>query len=217
MDEEYDLIQSESNGVIEQSQRINIENQEDLVVANNFLGQIKDMSKKIKEYWELPKKAASEAHKDICKKEKEMLEPLQDSEKIIKQKMSDYREKIRLIAEQEEQRQKEERQKLIEAELKRAEDFSQKGDALQAEIAINNAILIQNADVNTGVENEKVEGLSFRKDYEILVVDETKVPSYINGTQIRKVDTTQIKKFIKMTNNQIPIPRNYCKTNRYSN
>ena len=203
-------IQNESNGIISEAEQINICCQEDLVFANDFLGNIKSMSKKVEEYWKDPKKRAKEAHQLICDKEKEMLLPLKDSEKIIKNKISAYNEELKRKAEEEAERIKLEKIKLVQEELAKAKEARENGNEIEANIIENNAMLIEKAEINTGNQIEKVEGLSFRKNYEIIVVDEKQVPSYINGTQIRKVDITQIKKFIKMTNNTIPIPRNCC-------
>ena len=87
------------------------------------------------------------------------------------------------------------------------------GNEVEAQIVEENAIAMNQVEVNVDSGIEKVEGLSFRKDYEILVVDATKVPAYINGTELRKIDLAQIKRFVKMTNNGVQIPRNTSKRN----
>lgn len=210
MENELIELENESNSVVSQAMNIIISNQDELVYADSFLTAIKNTSKKVKEYWEGPKKKASETHKEICSREKEMLIPLQNSEKIIKDKINDYREELKRIAEQEAQEQEMERQKMIEAELQKAQELEKTGDFAEAEIAKANAALIENIELDNAPNMEKVKGLSFRKNYEIIVVDAEKVPSYANGIEIRKIDTMQIKKLVKMTNNGVNIPRNYC-------
>ena len=208
MEEENQLIEikNESSNIVEVANSINITCQEDLESAAGFLKEIKSTQKKVKEYWEEPIKRAYEAHKALKAKENEMLEPLQNSEKIIKNKVADYNSYMEQLKREEEARIKAEQERQALEQLQEAERLRAEGNEVEAQIAEENAVAMSQVEVSVESGVGKVEGLSFRKDYEIEVVDPLKVPSYINGTEIRKIDLTQIKRFIKMTNNGVEIP-----------
>lgn len=208
MEEETQLaeIKTESNSVVETANSIDITNQEDLEYAAGFLSNIKATQKKIKEYWEEPIKRAYEAHKALKAKENQMLEPLQNSEKILKGKISDYTITMERLKREEEERIRAEQQQQALEQLKEAERLKAEGNDLEAQIAEANAVAMSQVEVKIDSMVGKVDGLSFRKDYEIEVIDPLKVPAYINGTEIRKIDLAQIKRFVKMTNNGVEIP-----------
>jgi hypothetical protein len=213
MEEELIEIRNESNDIVNIANNINITSQEDLEQAAGFLKAIKDTQKRIKEYWQEPIKNAYETHKKLKAKENEMLEPLQNSEKIIKNKVADYNLYMEQLKREEEQRIKAEQERQALEQLQEAERLRAEGNEVEAQIVEENAIAMNQVEVSVDSGIEKVEGLSFRKDYEITITDATKVPAYINGTELRKIDLTQIKRFVKMTNNGVQIPRNTSKRN----
>lgn len=212
MEEENQLIEKGST-LVEMANGINVTCQEDLENAAGFLKEIKETQKRIKEYWQEPIKNAYETHKKLKAKENEMLEPLQNSEKIIKNKIADYNLYMEQRKREEEQRIRAEQEKQALEQLQEAEKLRAAGNEVEAQITEENAIAMNQVEVSVDSGIEKVEGLSFRKDYEITITDATKVPAYINGTELRKIDLTQIKRFIKMTNNGVQIPRNTSKRN----
>lgn len=213
MEEENQLVEikNESSSIVETANNMNITNQEDLEYAAGFLKDIKSTQKKIKEYWEEPIKRAYEAHKALKSKANEMLEPLQNSEKIIKEKISDYTITMERLKREEEERIRAEQEQQALEQLQEAERLKAEGNEVEAQIAEENAVAMSQIDIKVDSKIEKVVGLSFRKDYEIVVTDASKVPAYINGTEIRKIDLAQIKRFVKMTNNGVQIPRNKSK------
>lgn len=208
MEEENQLVEikNESSSIIEAANSMNITNQEDLEYAAGFLKDIKSTQKKIKEYWEEPIKRAYESHKALKAKANEMLEPLQNSEKIIKEKISDYTITMERLKREEEERIRAEQEQQALEQLQEAERLKAEGNEVEAQIAEENAVAMSQIDIKVDSKVEKVAGLSFRKDYEIIVENATKVPAYINGTEIRKIDLAQIKRFVKMTNNGVQIP-----------
>lgn len=216
MEEETQLVEikNESSSIIETANNMNILNQEDLECAAGFLKDIKLTQKKIKEYWEEPIKRAYEAHKALKAKEKEMLEPLNESENILRSKVGQYKIEMELLKKQEEERIRAEQQQQAYEELQEAERLRAQGDEIGAKIAEENAEIMSKVEVKVDSGVEKVAGLSFRKDYEIIVTDATKVPAYMNGIELRPIGKdaiSQIKRFIKMTNNGVQIPRNKSK------
>lgn len=214
MEEENQLVEirNESTNIVDAANNMNITNQEDLVYAAGFLNNIKATQKKIKEYWEEPIKRAYDAHKALKAKENAMLEPLQNSEKIIKDKIDDYNAVMQRLKEEEEARLRAEQEKQALEQLEEAEKLRAEGNEVEAQIAESNAEMMAQVEVKVDPMIEKVQGLSFRKDFEIVVTDPYKVPAYINGTEIRKIDLAQIKRFVKMTNNGVQIPGIQVKT-----
>lgn len=202
---ELTIIENEQKSILDQIQEITINNEEDNIKAGNFLKQIKPVIKNIKEYWKPLKESASKAHKDLCNREKCMLEPLEQAEIQIKAKMSVY------ITEQEEKARREQealrkaQQEEALRQLAEAEKLKAEGKEMEAQIQEEMAYAID--EVKTVVEPtiQKQEGISYMTDYEIVVVDNNKVPTYVNGFEIRPIDVQAIKKLAKASKGQIQI------------
>lgn len=204
-DNQLTIIQDEQKSILEQIQEITINNEEDNVKAGNFLKQIKPVIKNIKEYWKPLKESAKKAHSNLCSKEKEMLEPLEQAEIQIKAKMSVY------ITEQEEKARREQealrkaQQEEALRQLAEAEKLKAEGKEMEAQIQEEMAYAID--EVKTVVEPtiQKQEGISYMTDYSIVIVDANKVPTYVNGIEIRPIDVQAIKKLAKASKGQIQI------------
>lgn len=202
---ELQVIEQETNGLVSSANSIQINNQEDYNGAVEFTKNIKNATNKIKEYWKIPKENASKVHKDICTKEKEMLTPLTTAEQIVKTKMINYVTEQEKIRKEEETRIKAEQETIALEELKKAEELRKEGNEVEAQITEQNAIAI--SEIETKIETPiiKTQGVSYQSDYQIIVINPIKVPSYINGIEVRKIDTSAIKKLVKMTGNTIKI------------
>lgn len=204
-DNQLTIIEKEQKSILDQIQEITINNEEDNIKAGNFLKQIKPVIKNIETYWKPLKESASKAHKDLCDKEKEMLKPLKEAEIEIKAKMSKY------ISEQEEKARKEQEalRKAQEEEalkqLEEAEKLKAEGKELEAQIQEEMAYAIDEVKTVITPAIQKQEGISYITDYEIVIVDNNKVPTYINGFEIRPVDVQAIKKLVKASKGQLKI------------
>ena len=199
------VLEQNTNSIVEQINGIVINDQETYENAVSIAKKIKEANNQVKEYWKEPKEAAAKAHKDICAKEKLMLEPLKQAESILKNKLVTYTEEQKRKAAEEERRIREEQERLALEQLQKAEELRKQGNEVEAVMVEQNAISISELDTKVDSGVQKVEGMSYRKDYDIIITDATKVPSYINGIEIRPVDVAQIKKLVKMTNNTIQI------------
>lgn len=205
MDEKIDLIESEKNSVLSKIKSFQIITDEDNKIAGDYLKQIKPVIKNIKDYWKPLKESAKKAHSDLCEREKSMLEPLELAENEIKHKMSNY------IMEQEEKARKEQEalRKAQEEEalkqLEEAEKLKAAGNEVEAQIQEEMAYAIDDVKTVVNPTIQKQDGISYMTDYEISVKDSTKVPAYINGTEIRPVDTQAIKRLVKMCKGNIQI------------
>ena len=200
-------MSKEVTAVEAQAGQITIASKSDYESAAAFGRLIKQKSAQIIEFFAPMKKAAHEAHQNICAREKEMLAPLISAEKTVKQVMGDY------VMEQERKRREEERVKrLAEAEaekkLQEAMALEASGKKDEAEAALMEADIVDSASRNVVVEAQKIkaDGASSSIDWEITAVDDTKVPVDFAGMCIRPVDTKAIIKLIRASKGQIKIP-----------
>ena len=112
-------IRQEVSGVTIQVEGMVIASEDDFEEAAKIGLAIKAQAKKVAEFFAPMKKRASDAHKEICNREKMMLSPLQEAEKALKNKMGAYRleeDRRRRLAEEEARRAAEEEQRRKEAE-----------------------------------------------------------------------------------------------------
>ena len=129
---------SDGNGWIDKVQNFEITCDEDYEAAGNFGREIKRRTSDVVEFFKPLKTAAHQAHKQICDREKEVLKPFSDAEKIIKKSMSDYlAEQERKRKEQEEQM-KQLAQKQIDESLEKAAELEAEGKGDEAERMIEN-------------------------------------------------------------------------------
>lgn len=202
---ELQIIEKETSEVVLTAKAITINTQEDLEQATEITKKIKEANKKVAEYWKPIKNQAKKVHSDICNKEKDNLAPLEEAEKILKSKI------IFFITEQEEQKRikEEEARKLKEAEafrlLQEAEKLKEEGKQEEAIITEVMAQTVDTAVVKVENSVKKVDGLSFRTIYKAEIIDDTKVPTSINGMIIRPVDLAQINKLLQTSKGQLKI------------
>ena len=202
---ELTIIENEQKSILDQIHEITINNEEDNIKAGNFLKQIKPVIKNIKEYWKPLKESAKKAHSDLCAREKTMLEPLEQAETQIKAKMSNY------IAEQEEKARREQealrkaQQEEALRQLAEAEKLKAEGKEMEAQIQEEMAYAIDEVKTVVTPSIQKQEGISYMTDYDIGIIDANKVPTYINGIEIRPIDVQAIKKLVKMYKGNIQI------------
>lgn len=102
--------------------------------AGLFLKQIKQAQKQVKDYWEPLRVSAKKSYDEVLAHRKEMIEPLEKAEKIVKAKVNEY------SAEQERKRREQEEamRRLAQAEIDRhlneAAEAEANGDAIGARV-----------------------------------------------------------------------------------
>jgi hypothetical protein len=153
------------------------------------------------------KDSAYQAHKAVCDREKAMLAPLRNAEKIVKQAMSAY------VEEQERKRREAEEaaRRAAEAERERkiqeASVLEAAGDNEGAEAAFEEAAIMDDAAsyaVVPAAATPKAAGVSTSKDWEIVQIDPKMVP--LAGIEIRPVDQAAVMRLIRASKGQIEIP-----------
>lgn len=183
-------LEKDAKELATKTTEMQIVNQTDYVNATEFLKEVKTQAKVIENFFKDMKASANKAWKDICAKEKSYLNPLETAEAKVKQLMVAYQ------MEQERSKRLAEAKELM-AQQKKIDQLKAKGKEDEAEALASQSVQV--------VEQEKVEGISYQVDYEIVIVDEAKVPVEVSGTVIRPVDTAVIKQLAKVSKGNIKI------------
>ena len=201
-------IREEVSGVTIQVEGMIVDSEDAYQMAAELGTAIKTQAKKVAEFFAPMKKRASDAHKEICAREKMMLPPPQAAEKELKDKMGTYRleeDRKRRAAEEAARQAALEEQRRKEAE---ALALAEQGREDEAMSALAEAEVAENV-AKTGVyapAPQKVSGVSVTKDWEITKVDPDKVPIEIAGAVIRPVDEAAIMRLVRATKGGIKIP-----------
>ena len=185
-----------------------IQSPEDYEAAGEFGKLLKQKAAEVTGFFKPMKDSAYQAHKAVCDREKAMLTPLKNAEKIVKKTMGDYlmeQERIRREAEEAARRAAEEER---ERKLKEAMELEAAGDKEGAEAAVEEAVVMDEA---TGYSvpapvKPKVSGVSTSKDWEITSIDTAKVPVNFSGMELRPVDQAAVMRLIRASKGSIAIP-----------
>lgn len=198
---EVSLIEQNANGVL-------IHDDESYAMAAELTKTIKQMQKKVKDYWEPLRVSAKKTYDDVLGKKKRMMDPLDLAEKILKRKMGTYT----AVKEQERQAREEAARKAAQAETDRklaeAAEAERNGDLIGAEMAMAEAEIMDDAAVSISVASKapKIEGVSTTKNWEIKSIDLSKVPVEFAGVLLRPVDEKAAMKLIRASKGAIKIP-----------
>ena len=122
-----------------------IQTPEDYEAAGEFGKLLKRKAAEVTGFFKPMKDSAYQAHKAVCDREKAMLTPLKNAEKIVKKTMGDYlmeQERIRREAEEAARRAAEEER---ERKLKEAMALEAAGDKEGAEAAVEEAVVMDEA------------------------------------------------------------------------
>lgn len=185
-----------------------IQTPEDYDAAGEFGKLLKRKAAEVTGFFKPMKDSAYQAHKAVCDREKAMLTPLKNAEKIVKKTMGDYlmeQERIRRETEEAARRAAEEER---ERKLKEAMALEAAGDKEGAEAAVEEAVVMDEA---TGYSvpapvKSKVSGVSTSKDWEITNIDTAKVPVNFSGMELRPVDQAAVIRLIRASKGSIAIP-----------
>lgn len=201
-------IREEVSGVTIQVEGMIVDSEEAYQMAAELGTAIKTQAKKVAEFFAPMKKRASDAHKEICAREKMMLSPLQTAERELKNKMGTFRmEEDRRRREAEEQARRaaleEQRRKEEEAMALESQGRLEEADAALAEAEVAESVVKTGAYVAAP---QKAAGVSVSRDWVITKIDTKQVPDEIAGAVIRPVDEAAIMRLIRATKGGIVIP-----------
>lgn len=200
-------LRAAGNATVEAARAIKITTNDDYEGAGKFLVEIKKRAKQVEGYWKPLKEKARAAWQDVVDKEKSMLAPLNEAEKIIKADMVRYSAEVeaeRRKAEAEaRRRQQEERDRLL-AEAIAAEKV---GNAASAAASVAMAEMVEDMAAPAVVaEAPKAAGVSVRKTWKARVLDDAAVPVLANGVVIRPIDAAMLNNIARLTKGTASIP-----------
>jgi len=183
---------------------LEIQDENDVYIAAQFMDSFKKAKKSVEDFFKPMKDSAFQAHRAICDREKILLSPYADADKTIKAKVTAYNAEQRRLSEIEalklRARQEEEAHRLMDEAIK----ADSGGDIAAAESLFKQAAITET--IQTPIQQAKVQGISYRTNYGVVIEDLTKVPCEINGAVIRPVDESAVKKLAQLSKGTISIP-----------
>lgn len=200
-------LQASGEITVQNARSMSIISQQDYEDAGKVLVEIKTRAKQVKEYWKPLKEAASKSHKALCDKEKAMLNPLDEAERIIKGAMIKFQQAVEIARQREieeaRKRQEEEAQRLIDTAIAAEEN----GDAAGAAIGMAMAEMVEDMPVvPAAVVKPAASGTSMTKRWKARVVDPTQVPAYMNGMELRTINQSALDNIARMSKGAMMIP-----------
>ncbi|PWM00655.1 MAG: hypothetical protein DBY06_05940 [Clostridiales bacterium] len=200
--------QLESSGqlTVREARGLSIENQQDYEAAGRFLVEIKARAKQVKDYWAQPKDAAKNAHQAIVDREKAMLAPLREAERVVKGSMVQYQRAVELARRQAQEEGRKRQQEEAGRLLQQAIDAQDSGNDHAAALNLAMAEMIDQMAPLSQIASPKAHGTSVSKTWKARVLDEKSVPSYFSGMAIRKVDLAVLNSIARMTKGTAKIP-----------
>lgn len=185
-----------------------ITSQEDYKAAAELGRLIKQRSSEVQAFFEPMKKAAHDAHKQVCDRERQMLTPLVNAERAIKKTMGAWAMEQERIRREEEEALRRAAQAESERLLAIAIEAEESGNQSAADAAIANATVIDQAGRNIQLDAAKptAQGVSMATDWEIVAINSREVPLAIGGVDIRPVDTKAVMRLIRASKGNIVIP-----------
>ena len=169
---------------------------------------VKATQKKVEEYWEPMRSSTYAAYKAVTDHKNEMIKPLKNAEKIIKQKMSDYQTTQKKKQAEAEARLREMARQEMERKLREAAEAESNGDLFGAEYAKTEAKVMEAvaSTAATARQQIKVDGIAQSVGWRIRSIDLSKLPCEFMGTVIRPADEKAIMRLIKASGGSIEIP-----------
>jgi ribosomal protein S12 len=185
-------VKSEALTVEQQAEAVQITNNEQYENAATILKTIKESRQKFIDFFAPAKKAAAAAHKAICANETACTDPCDKAESIIKGKMLTYTKQLEAQRKAAEEETRKAQQAEADKLLEQAAQAEQQGDSMAASMAMAQADMVSQITTKVEVAKPKVAGVSTRSKTVVKIVDDAKVPAFVNGFCIRTVDEKAI-------------------------
>jgi ATPase subunit of ABC transporter with duplicated ATPase domains len=190
---------------VQQSKGLEVVSQQDYDNAAELCKDIKSRINQIADYWKPLKEKAYGAWKDICTKEKQLMDPFTKAETAIKDKMKEF-QRQKMEAERQ-QREEQERQKREEAEmlLKEAAKADEAGDSERSAFMFEAAENVQNMRFEQP-KQVKTEGTARKAKRKARVTNPSLVPISIAGAIIRPIDEKVLNDLARASKGNMAIP-----------
>ena len=177
--EESKEIAVKTDTVVQDAKVLVIQDDNKFHFANDLLKTIKGIRKKIDDYFDPAIKKAHAAWKENIAMKKKQSEPVEQAERIIKQKIAKYHtEQEQKRLEEQRKRQEELRKQEEEKRLKEAEET---GD----ESILEEPIVVPEIKLE---DTTKHEGISYQTNWKFRVIDKKKVPEEYKIVDEKKVN-----------------------------
>lgn len=175
LEEQVQMIKSTSECIV-------ISNEEELQNATDFMKEIKEKQKVVKDFYEPMVKATKESYDKIKAERDRLLKPLKETETDIRGLMNEYNNKMLQLKKAEEERIRKEKEKQ-ERELKELQKDIEEGNTEniqeKMEKVMNDTTLPEKT-----VEIPKVQGMATRTTYKIEITDIEKMPTTLNNVPL---------------------------------
>lgn len=186
---------------------IEVRNQAGLLLANDFLKDLKRLGAKIDETFDPQIQKAHALHKSLLTEKKRLKDPLEVAERIVKPKIAAYIEeedRKRQEAERVRWKAEEEARRIADQALDKASALDEKGDKGKADeiIVKGHAKALEVLEKAPEVpEAPRAEGLSIREVWQFEIVNEAAIPrEYLTP------DTVKIGRIVRALKHQANIP-----------
>lgn len=185
-----------------------IKTESDYAEAGEFGKLLKRKAVEVTTFFKPMKDSAHQAHKAICDREKEMLNPLKNAEKMVKKAMGDYLMELDRKRREAEEAMRRAAEAEMQRKLEEAAKLECSGNQEQAEAAFEDAAIMEESAVSAfaSPDKPKVSGVSATKDWQITCVNAAAVPVVFNGMELRPVDQAAVMRLIRASKGKIEIP-----------
>lgn len=209
-------LRTTANSAVEAANNVIVKCDDDFISAGNARKALKYALKQITDYWAPKKDQAFQLHKSLVAAEKEMIAPLEKADKIIDQRMTEYRreqERIRQEAERERRRLEEEARRAAEEAARLAAEAAQKDELDDDDVEILRMAQADLERTQTVAEVApiapppvKMQGISVRRIWKARVINDAAVPISIMGAVIRPIDLSALNKLAVASSGKIEVP-----------
>jgi hypothetical protein len=206
MDTTDTTLKQETEIALMTAQNMMVKCDADYIAAGNARKELNNAIKKISDYWDPKVNQAYQMHKTLVASKKDMTTPLEQADRLIDQRMGEYRreqERIRMEAERERQRREAEARRAAEEAQRLLEEASQQeeldddsaeilqmaqNDIVMAEMAVDSIVVAPVV---------KMQGINVRKVWKAKVVNDTLVPVMVGRLLLRPINMSTLNDLAK--------------------
>lgn len=172
-------IKKQVEMVKETAESIVISNEEELQNATNFIKEVKEKQKVVKDFYEPMVKATKESYDKVKAEKDNLLNPLKETETEMRGLMNDYNNKLIQMKRAEEERIKKEQEEQQRKMQELQKDISEgKTENIQKQV---NEIMNATTLPEKTVEMPKIAGMGTRVTYKVEITDINKIPTTLNN------------------------------------
>lgn len=175
LEDQVQMIKSTAEAIV-------ISNEEELQNATDFMKNIKEKQKVVKDFYEPMVKATKESYDKTKAERDKLLKPLKEIETEIRELMNEYNNKVLQLKRAEEERirkEKEEQERKMQELQKNIEEGNTENIQDKVEEIMNSTTLPEKT-----VEIPKVQGMATRTTYKVEITDIEKIPTTLNNVPL---------------------------------